>query len=212
MPRTFPRFAHDHSDKRPLFDHFRFHHFELPSPWEDWCSPRRRVDSSRTSGTFSAISCVLFHQSSTVAMGSTRTTWRKKFGEHPGMTKNTESGGPYFLRYPRVVHTTWESFWATCASFAFIYRLRRRRGSSPSPSSARARARASAPACPPCLFFLWGPPAERLFESLSRKKKKRTCTRGTYNTVPIQSLSRSIRARGSPVYGACPWLAAERLT
>lgn len=108
---------------------------------------------------FVRIFSVSFHSSfrpSTVAVVWLAGTWKGKLEEHPGMSKSTKRRWTvHFLRYPRVVHTTWE-FLGDVREFRLHISLAfadRRCGVLPLPER-RSRARARVPPLTP---LLWGP-------------------------------------------------------
>lgn len=150
---------------------------------------------------------------------STLERWRlfDSQGRGKGNSKNTPGcrrarWTVHFLRYPRVVYTTWE-FLGDVREFRLHISLAfadRRCGVLPLPER-RSRARARVPPLTP---LLWGPqpsaqPICVRSKAYRGRKRREALAQGVQ---PCRSCcSRSVRTRGTPALyrGACPWHAAE---
>ena len=128
----------------------------------------------------------------------------------PGLSKNTKSDGPHFLRYPRVVHTTWE-FLDDVREFRLhiSHSPTGSTRSSLSPSGIRARARSS------CHLFFWGPqPSVQSIcvrKLIGGRKGRREAHLHRDTIMSILSLSTRTRGVQSRNRDACPWHAAETI-
>lgn len=183
------------------------------SPREDRRSPRGRAGSAWPPSGGKLRLPPRLYLFTDPRWGCARFAWRGE-GTQRAMSKNTKSDGPHFLRYPRVVHTTWESFWATCASFAFIYRLRSPTGGASPPSPREARARARPRPYAPLVSSSFGAPSRAFVRKLIEEGKEEKNLHKGYLRITMPILSLSI-CRGAPFRGlsrnrgAYPWHAAE---
>lgn len=177
MPRTFPRFAHDHSDKRSLLDHSRFTTLNFPqSPRENRRSPRRkRVDSSEYSpGDLLLVRIFSPILDSGDALESYDV--EREIRRTPRVVEEHEERWTALPTLPASGAHHVREFLGDVREFrlhislAFADRRGGGTGSSLSPSGARARP----PVCPACRLFLWGPqPSVRLIHLRSKAYRGR---------------------------------------
>lgn len=201
MSRTFPRFAHNHFDKRSLFDH----NFELPSislKKIDVLHDDEILDRAFRTGTSSAISssCVPFYPRRCVQPAR-----RGKGKNTPGMSKRTRRAVDRTSYAIREWCTPRERVSGRCARVSPSYIACVRRPAARVLPLPEQRARA----CPSCTSSFEASSqacGRSAFESFSRKEKnRRTCTRGTTMRILCLSIRQDARFPGlSRNRAACP--------